>query len=754
MFTRLARRPLVPIALSCLVGAAAGSALTVPALYFGVGAALAGGVVWWKRGTAVFAALALLFAMEAAYLMQRPMPAERESASLTGTVCLTPVWDGLRTVLTLSGATLDGEPIAWKTRVYAYENIPAALGDRVSMTVSTWRPEGRKNPYGFDFDAWCRRNGVTCATMRPGTAEVTEGGLSGMTLLRAARERVATAIDSAFPAGEAPLVRALVLGDRSDLPEELTDDFRGAGIAHILSVSGLHVTCLAMALDYLLKKRLSRRAAFLVVAPLMAAYAILAGLSGPIVRAVVMYLALRFAPLAGRPKDSLSGLAAAMLVMLAANPLDVGDAGFILSFAAMTGLILLSRPLERFLRIASAPKALQFFIRPFTASVAATAALLPALVSLFGTLQPYGPLVNVLAVPAATIALPLTFLALPLAMIWPAAGAVAAWPAAMLLRGMTWIAGFASGLPRASIPVGQMFWGLGILWALAVYWVSDHAGLSAGRRRAALLLFPAALTLSVLLNAWATPGGLALDFLAVGDADAAVVYADGETYLVDAGNADGAAADYLAKTGRALRAVFLTHPHDDHIGGAGAVRALYPDATVYVPECWDRLDGVLEAQARGGLEGPFVPLSAGDEVPLGESATARVLYPPKGITPEDANDASLVLLITSGDASALLTGDLSDASLLPDIPDVDIFKAPHHGAFIKGAELLLRASSPGVVAVSAGGAAGHPSEAALERIRALGGAAYRTDQCGMVRVRVQQGGWVQVSPFIPFEEEP
>jgi len=754
VFTRLARRPLVPAALSCLAGAVAGAALDVPALAFGVGAVAAGAAVFWKRGTAVFAALMLLFAMEAAYLMQRPMPAEREGAFLTGTVCLPPSWDGRRTVLTLADAALAGEPIAWKMRVYAYEEVPAALGDRITMEADTWRPSGQMNPYGFDFDAWCRRKGVACATMRPGTARVSAGGLSGMTVLRAVRARIASAIDAAFPADEVPLVKALVLGDRSGLLEEMTDDFRDAGIAHILSVSGLHITCLAAALDKLLKRCLSRRAAFFVVAPLMAAYALLTGFSGPVVRAVVMYLAFRLAPLTGRPGDSLSGLAAAMLLMLAANPLDAGDAGFILSFAAMAGLILLSRPLDRLLRVAAVPWAPRVLLRAFTASVAATAALVPALMSLFGTLQPYGPLVNIPAVPLATLSLPLTFLALPVAMVWPAAGAVAAWPAAMMLRGMTWVADVAAGLPRASVPVGQMFWGLGLAWGLGIYWISDHAGLSAGRRRAAFVVFPAALALSALFNVWSVPGGLAFDFLAVGDADAAVVYADGEAYLVDAGEKDGAAADYLAKTGLDLRAVFLTHPHDDHIGGAGAVRALYPDATIYVPECWDRLEGVLEAQARSGLDGPFVPLGAGDVVPLGQNAAARVLYPPAGITPADANDASLVLLITSGDASALLTGDLTDATLLPDIPDVDLVKAPHHGAFIKGAEFLLRASTPGVVAVSAGGGAGHPSEALMERIRSLGGAAYRTDRHGMVRARVLEGGAVAVSPFISVEEEP
>ncbi len=701
---------------------------------------------------ALLAALTLVFMMEASWLTRRPMPAPLENMPLSGVVCQTPVVSEERTVLTLSDVTLNGQPIDWNMRVYAYEPVEAQLGDRITMTADTWLPQGRVNPYGFDFDAWCRRNLVACATMKAGTA-VVSAGTGANTLLRAARLSISDAIDGAFPTDQAPLMRALTLGDRSDLPEDLSDDFRGAGIAHILSVSGLHVTCLALALDLLLRRLLSRRAVFFLMTPLLLAYTALVGFSGPIVRSVVMYLAMRFAPVSGRPGDSLSGLAAAMLLMLAANPLTVGDAGFILSFSAMAGLILLSRPLERLLRVSAAPRLARPFLQAFTASLAATAAILPALANLFGTAQPYGPLVNMLAVPLATVALPLGFLAVPIQMVWPAAGAAAAWLPANLLRLLTSLADFVAHLPYASVPVGHVAWWLCTLWAAGVYLLSDHAGLTRRLKPALIAAFPAALIISAALHHLAMPSGLALDFLSVGDADAAVLYADGSPYLVDAGEGD-TAADYLAKTGTRPRAMFLTHPHDDHIGGAGAIQALYPGVTVYVPECWARVPGVTEAEARAGLNGPFVTLSGGDEVRLSDGVTAQVLYPPKGLTPEDPNEASLVLFVTSGGASALMTGDLPDASKLPDIPDVDLLKAPHHGAFVKGTELVMRAASPGVLAVSvAQNSVGHPSAQLLDSAARLGALVFRTDQGGMVRAEVEPDGAVTIRTFLDAEKE-
>ena len=113
-----------------------------------------------------------------------------------------------------------------------------------------------------------------------------------------------------------------------------------------------------------------------------------------------------------------------------------------------------------------------------------------------------------------------------------------------------------------------------------------------------------------------------------------------------------------------------------------------------------------------------------------------------------------MLLIIGGDGSALMTGDLSDASPLNDIPDVDILKAAHHGADIKGAERLLRAATPGVVAVSVGrNSVNHPSPVFTGRAERLRQTVFRTDESGMLRAALGQGGTVTVTPFLPPSKE-
>lgn len=741
------RRPIVLAALCYLAGAVAGGSAGLPVFAWALGLTLAGIVVFWKRGAALFAALVFLAATAAAAHASRPMPQPAEGVVLAGTVLREPAADERRTVLTLDAVSLDGAPTPWNVRVYAYEPVVSRPGDRVTMTVDLWAPEGQRNPHGFDFAAWCRRQRVLCASMHRETARVEPGPPSARTLLRDVRGRIGASIDAAFDSAQAPLVRALIIGDREQLPEQINDNFQRSGVAHILSVSGLHVTCLAFALDALLRRMLPRGLVFGLMAALLAFYAALVGFGSPVIRSVLMYLAVRFAPMDGRPSDALSGLAAAMLLILAADPLAAGDVGFILSFSAMAGLILLGRPIERVLGANRLPRVVRFFATTFAASIAASVAILPACANQFGALQIYGPLTNLLAVPLATAALPLAFLAALVQMLWPAAGAVVAFLPALALRCLTAVIDFAAHLPRATLPMAHFPWWLCALWGAMVFALSDHAGLPAARRRWIALSFPAAAALAILLGVWSMPGGLAFDFLSVGAADAAVVYAQGHVYLVDAGE-DGSAADYLAKSAGRPSAMFLTHPHADHIGGAGAVQSLYPDVTVYVPECWLRVEGAREAARQAGLEGPLIGLSAGDEVRLSEDVRAVILYPPAGLEPKDANAASLVMEIVGSEGSALFTGDLEDAIAIERIPDTDILKAAHHGADIRAAELLLRASSPGVVVISAGrSGSAYSSRRFIERASKNGAQIYQTHLHGMLRAWFDESGATAISPF-------
>ncbi len=397
----LGRRPLALFALCYGVGALAGYYAHVPPLWYGVPGALAlVAFALRRRAVLLLIALALIGASLTGFSARRPaFPVDETALSISGRVAEPPGWNGTSGVMALERVTLgDGRAYPWRLRVYVYgEQLSAHAGDAVSFTGELFEPKGRTNPGGFDFARFLWARGTPlCASAKPETLAISPGA----SWVGALRERITRAIERAFP-GNAPLAQALVLGDKSALSDALADDFRIAGLSHLLAVSGLHISCLALALERLLRLlRCGRRASLCVTLLLLAAYAGLIGFPASVLRAALMFALVRSAPLFGRPADALTGLSAAFVLILLTRPLSIGDAGFQLSFAAVGSMLLLREPVQKLLRMPGAFRwpgfsdvrvALRWLwawaCNLFCVSVAVQLGTLPVLVMTFGAVS-------------------------------------------------------------------------------------------------------------------------------------------------------------------------------------------------------------------------------------------------------------------------------------------------------------------------------------------------------------------------------
>jgi competence protein ComEC len=147
------------------------------------------------------------------------------------------------------------------------------------------------------------------------------------------------------------LVQAMFLGTRSEIPRELGRVFRDSGTIHIFAISGMNVALLAVVLIAVLSVLGVPRTWWVVpLAPLLFFYTAVTGLSASALRACLMAVLYFGAPLLGRRPDGLSTLAAAAVVALAADPFQLQDAGFALSFVVMGGLLLVFPPLSEIFR--------------------------------------------------------------------------------------------------------------------------------------------------------------------------------------------------------------------------------------------------------------------------------------------------------------------------------------------------------------------------------------------------------------------
>ena len=244
-----------------------------------------------------------------------------------------------------------------------------------------------------------------------------------------------------------------------------------------------------------------------------------------------------------------------------------------------------------------------------------------------------------------------------------------------------------------------------------------------------------------------TPDGeLAVHFIDVGQGDAILLSCDGETAIVDAGTpqCEEDLLSYLQSQNIGKpKYIFATHPHADHIGSMAAVVDTFGCENFIMPEMvsyTQTFENMLSSVEQAGCQTAYGV--AGDTFTLGD-AQLKLLWPTEGFDTSDPNEISLVLQVTYGEYSFLLTGDAgkdAEEGFLSQVQPVTVLKAGHHGSDTSSTEAFLQKAQPEyvVISVGAGNSYGHPSPAMLERLDE-NCQVLRTDEKGSIVFTVKEG---------------
>ena len=577
-----------------------------------------------------------------------------------------------------------------------------------------------------------------------------------------ARAFVRGRIDRTFAPAAAPLARALVLGE-NDLSPEDGAAFRQSGLSHLLAVSGTHLVFAVVALVAALRAIMLRiqplarrmhvtRAASAVGVLLAVAYADFSGGSGSAWRAAWM-LVLVFSARAFERRPSPSRVfALTMLVGAAIDPLLVFDISFMLSLGATAGLLVLGRVwVARAERIPWAP------LRYVAVSLAATCASMLPCTPILAVMSPELTLVglaaNVVAAPIGElVALPVCLIhaiSSPLPVLESGLGLVGS-GALLAVRHVAIASASVRSLAFPSLD--PTAWHLGLAALAAFGFLCDRA-----RRSATLWLATLALGLLVLdvgVRQLTRDGQLRVSMLDVGQGDATLLeLPSAETLLVDAGGFVGSPVNpgervilpwLRARRTERLALMVLSHPHPDHFGGLRAVVE-----RIEVGEFWDTGQGQAEgagpeyAALLAALRERAVLIRGPAELcgrPRHFGAVRiDVLWPCPRFTPGlDANDNSLVLRVSYGKRSFLLTGDAERhaeqelAARYGSGLAADVLKVGHHGSRTSTAPFFLNLVQPSFATISCGvrNSFGHPHAESLETLSGARVAGLRTDRMG------------------------
>ncbi|HLW05638.1 MAG TPA: DNA internalization-related competence protein ComEC/Rec2 [Azoarcus sp.] len=610
-------------------------------------------------------------------------------------------------------------------------------GERWQLTVRLKRPHGSSNPGGFDYEAWLFERGIRA------TGYVRNGGdnrrldafVPGfMNRVHQARAAVqARFIEHLDGAPQTGLLVALAVGDQGGIGAEQWKTLRRTAVGHLIAISGLHVSLVALAAGGLVSgcwrrsatltlripaRRVGAIAAF--VAAL--AYALMAGMGLPVRRAITMLAVVVIALLTGRQAATSRALSLALLCTLLLDPWSVLSAGFWLSFGAVTVIFLvLGGRLEKAQGIRSAVRI----------QLAITLALAPMLYALFGLFSFAGPLANAFAIPLVSfIIAPLTLLAMLLP--WPWILHTAHLATAWMMRALDWLA----DQPLALWHGPQVPWPLILLAGLGCLCLLMPRG-TPGRFVALCMCLP----MLLWQPSRPQPGAMQATVLDVGQGLAVYVQTARHALLFDTGPRYGAHADAgervlipaLRAAGvRQLDGVVLSHGDADHVGGADSLFKEIPSRRI-----WGGAD----------VEGQYEDCVA-DTAWEWDGVQFRFLHPAADDRLEKRNDGSCVLQLTANGGSLLLPGDISMTAerILLERQGAalasEVVVAPHHGSKSSSSPAFVTAVAAEHVIHSVGmlNRYRHPHPDVWARWDAAGARNWRTDGQGAIRLEIDEQG--------------
>ena len=632
------------------------------------------------------------------------------------------------------------------------------IGDTLVGELQLQIPRGKRNPHDFDYRGFLRNQGIHLEAF-PARADQLDIRHRSTIPFAARIEELKQIIRNRFLRHMSPraagILGALILGERGEIDVETRNDFANTGVIHVLAVSGLHVGYVILILMVMSSfARLGPRLSTLFAGMGLLCYVLLTGGAASVMRASLMGVLVILAGALERRSDVLNTLSTAAFIMLVMDPHQLWNLGFQLSFSAVLSIVTLYPVLSAVWQLLPihmpliAPKFMGTVRDLFLVSLAAQLGTLPLTVFYFHKIPIISLLANMLVVPliGLIVAVGMAFLLLG----WIAVFFAASWGALLdgLISFLLWFVHICSTpswayLTTPSIDLIQLMLLLAAIFAMTLRRL----------RRVTLQILVCGLFWCnhAVWTAVLDAQKLEVIVLDVGQGDAILLHTPlGRTLLIDAGLRFGGKdmgidviLPYLRyRNWDQVDLMVLTHPHNDHIGGAQSIIQQLPVRRVIMPDIpyesygyktlmatLDSLDVSWEPLYSGALDSTLAPLYL------------RILAPGflGGEPPHNVNNASIVLQAFYGDRSFLFTGDAEQEvehyeRLYGKLLCSDLIKVPHHGSNTSSTAPFLQAVGPRVSIISVGtkNKFGHPSPTTLSRYVGLGTILHRTDEEGAV----------------------
>lgn len=654
------------------------------------------------------------------------------------------------------------------------------IGERVKAEGEFELYLSATNPGQFDSKTYYQTMGICGKLSSVRIVEKSNSPAEVAERLYHLRKYFAQQIDDLYEEKEAGVMKALLLGIKSEMDDEVENMYKRNGIIHAVSISGLHVTCIGMAIYMMLRKLwLPIPVAGTIAAGCVILYGIMIGQPTSAYRAIVMFLLKILADVIGRTYDMLTALTVAALLLVLQEPLYLKNAGFLLSFGCVLGIILiypvlikqLEKERDREKEKQFSWKLKQKMKEGVCAGFSILLMTLPIQLSFYYEYPLISLLWNLLVVPTVGIILQSGMVQLIFSPWISFVGEMLSVSNMFFLRIYELICRLGD-----NIPFQKMILGCPSSVQIAVYYgllVSGIWLLKYGKKKWKLRdarYGVSLLVLAIVVLSVRPMNGIRLTFADVGQGDCILLQTkSGEASIFDCGSSSKTKCGEYILTPmvkyygiRIISGIYVSHPDSDHMNGILELIENSRTEKIHIEKIV--LPYPVNEEVREGFT-ELVVSARDNEIPVYYMETGQsliqddvkieCLYPKRTETAEGTNDASAVYLVTYKEFVALLTGDIEDTGEKKltqvlkekDIDHIDVLKVAHHGSRYSSASEFLEQIHPRVAVISCGegNRYGHPHEETLKRLSAAESIIMTTPEYGAVTMEVFLGGRIAVS---------
>lgn len=585
-------------------------------------------------------------------------------------------------------------------------------GDYICMSGTVSVPDSATNPGTFDQYIYLRNKGyylcISNGTIESGNHRPysIEGFLYGI------KNRCTKIIDNSFDSESAGIVKAMLVADKSTLDKNIKKLYSENGIAHIMAISGVHVAIIGMTLyGFLRKLRIGRLISGTFSIAIIILYGIMTGMSSSTERAVIMLILSIAAEYFGRKTDAPTSMGFAMIIMVLGNPYVILDAGFQLSFAAITGVTVVAPQLRKLLRmfkcfikeadekkkqkhkkIMSLRKMIIKLIDALVVGIASFITTTPVIIYYYYQFPPYSILINLIVIPLVSLVVGGSILVVLTGLFFTGAAVVMTYPVRLILFGYKYLCIFASGLPGASVLVGHISIGMVFVYYLSIVLIFAilrmiRIGKTEREGPILYLMLATVLFLTVVYEVYSYDKSLKVVYMDVGQGDGVLLRTSGHGgILIDGGSSSNKrVGEYVMVPVLKYYGVseveyaFVSHGDADHVSGLEYLlneeQSGVHVVNLVLPEYGDQ-DALQELKSEATANNVnIIYMKPGDNITYNhqhaETINIECLYPDEeaGQGVLDTNNLSMILKTTitwdvrEADIENLNKSSDSDASL-------------------------------------------------------------------------------------------